>query len=94
MHIFHSSFFLKLSGAGKYMSIFFCILQGKFDHLLKWPFSHPLTFSLLDQSKSDDPAQDIHTRFVPNAIDKNRVFLDKPATYRNPSLGEYGYYIQ
>ncbi|CAF1086442.1 unnamed protein product [Didymodactylos carnosus] len=33
-----------------HMSVFFVLMRGDYDPILKWPFNHKVTFSLVDQS--------------------------------------------
>lgn len=42
------------SGEGAYVSIYIKILPGEYDALLKWPFSHTVSFTLYDQSTNPD----------------------------------------
>ncbi|CAF1433750.1 unnamed protein product, partial [Didymodactylos carnosus] len=45
---------LYLNGDGNarrtHMSLFFALMKGEYDSILKWPFNHKVTFCLLDQS--------------------------------------------
>ena len=36
-------------GRGTHLSLFFVVMRGEFDALLRWPFSHKVTIMLLDQ---------------------------------------------
>lgn len=44
--------FLNGNGAGEssHISIYIKILPGEYDALLRWPFSHSVSFTLFDQS--------------------------------------------
>lgn len=44
--------FLNGNGAGEssHISIYIKILPGEYDDLLRWPFSHSVSFTLFDQS--------------------------------------------
>ena len=75
------------SGKGEYMSIFFCLMNGRWDSLLPWPFSCKVCFTVLDQSDKQQ-VYDMSARFTPNPIRENLPFLGRPTNYRNPSLGE------
>merc|ERR1712136_231419 len=35
---------------GKFLSLYVKILPGDYDNLLEWPFTHPIKFTLVDQS--------------------------------------------
>ncbi|XP_044275572.1 TNF receptor-associated factor 1-like [Varanus komodoensis] len=37
------------TGAGTHLSVFLVLMKGEYDFLLKWPFRHKVTFTLLDQ---------------------------------------------
>jgi len=42
---------------GTHMSLFFVIMRGENDANLQWPFKFKVTFSLIDQSTSDNQSQ-------------------------------------
>ena len=42
------------SGEGSHVSIYIKILPGEYDALLKWPFSHTVSFTLYDQATNPD----------------------------------------
>lgn len=80
---------LLLSVRGQYMSIFFCMLKGEYDSLLAWPFSLPITFSLICQAEEAEDRVDQVITFTPNPVIENKSFLGRPLNCRNPSLGVY-----
>jgi hypothetical protein len=41
-------------GKGGYMSLFFVLMKGEFDNILQWPFTHKVTFKLLNQGNGRD----------------------------------------
>ena len=41
-------------GKGNYMSLFFVVMKGEFDNILPWPFTHKVTFKLLNQGNGRD----------------------------------------
>ena len=41
-------------GKNNYMSLFFVIMRGEFDNILPWPFSHKVTFRLINQAGGRD----------------------------------------
>ncbi len=43
-------------GKGSYMSLFFVIMKGEFDNILQWPFTHKVTFKLINQNGGRDVA--------------------------------------
>ncbi|CAF1011890.1 unnamed protein product [Didymodactylos carnosus] len=42
------------NGRGTHMSVFFILMRGDFDLILKWPFNHKVTFCLFDQSGQNE----------------------------------------
>lgn len=72
---------------GKYMSIFLCICKGEFDPLLSWPFSHKITFTLLDQCENIESRRHVSYTIKPNTCKENAPFLDRPTGDRNASFG-------
>jgi TNF receptor-associated factor 2 len=40
-------------GKGSHISLFFVIMRGHYDNLLKWPFRQKVTFMLLDQNQHE-----------------------------------------
>ena len=41
-------------GKGTHMSLFFVVMKGEFDNILQWPFTHKVTFKLINQCGSRD----------------------------------------
>ena len=41
---------------GKFLSLYVKILPGDYDNLLEWPFTHPIKFTLVDQSGAGRPS--------------------------------------
>jgi len=72
---------------GKYVSLFICICKGEYDALLVWPFSHRVTFTLLDQCEDVDNRRHITYSVKPNICKENKPFLGRPITDRNASFG-------
>ncbi|CAF0923594.1 unnamed protein product [Adineta steineri] len=72
---------------GKYVSLFICICRGDYDSLVTWPFSHRVTFTLLDQCEDPDNRRHITYAVKPNVCKENRPFLGRPITDRNASFG-------
>jgi TNF receptor-associated factor 2 len=74
---------------GTHISIFLVILRGKFDSLLKWPFSYRVSFCLFDQrsmieSNGTQPAKHIIESFRP---DINSVSFQRPRSQMNIASG-------
>ena len=42
------------SGKGKYISLFFALMKGDYDPLLRWPFQQKVTMTLLHQDRGED----------------------------------------
>ncbi|CAF1296856.1 unnamed protein product, partial [Didymodactylos carnosus] len=72
---------------GKYLSLFICICRGEYDSLLMWPFSHRVTFTLLDQCEDPDNRRNISYVVKPNTCKENKPFLGRPIGERNASFG-------
>ena len=41
-------------GNGTHLSLFFVVMRGEFDNLLQWPFTHKITFKLINQAGGQD----------------------------------------
>jgi len=41
-------------GKNNYVSLFFVVMRGEFDNILPWPFSHKVTFRLINQAGGHD----------------------------------------
>ena len=41
-------------GKGSHMSLFFVLMKGEFDNILQWPFTHKVTFNLINQAGGRD----------------------------------------
>ena len=41
-------------GKGTHMSLFFVVMKGEYDKILQWPFTHKVTFKLINQSGGRD----------------------------------------
>ncbi|CAF1485363.1 unnamed protein product, partial [Didymodactylos carnosus] len=64
-----------------HISLFFVIVRGEYDQILKWPFNHTVTFCLLDQSGQNRHAID---SFRPDT--KSNSFL-RPQSEMNIASG-------
>ena len=38
-------------GKGTHLSLFFVVMRGEFDNILQWPFTHKVTFKLINQAE-------------------------------------------
>jgi TNF receptor-associated factor 4 len=54
--LLQASIFLNGNGAGEssHISAYIKILPGEYDALLRWPFSHSVSFTLFDQSNAPE----------------------------------------
>ena len=41
-------------GKGTHLSLFFVVMRGEFDNILQWPFTHKVTFKLINQAGGED----------------------------------------
>ena len=41
-------------GKGTHLSLFFVVMRGEFDNILQWPFTHKVTFKLINQAGGKD----------------------------------------
>ena len=41
-------------GKGTHLSLFFVVMHGEFDNILQWPFTHKVTFKLINQAGGRD----------------------------------------
>ncbi|CAF0795563.1 unnamed protein product [Didymodactylos carnosus] len=64
-----------------HMSLFFVLIRGEFDSILKWPFNHKVTFCLFDQSGHN---RHIIDSFCPDA--KSNSF-QQPRSLMNTACG-------
>ena len=51
-------------GKGTHLSLFFVVMRGEFDNILQWPFTHKVTFKLINQTGGSD----IVDTFKPHVI--------------------------
>ena len=51
-------------GKGTHLSLFFVVMCGEFDNILQWPFTHKVTFKLINQAGGED----IIETFKPNIV--------------------------
>jgi len=72
------------AGKGTHLSIYFSIMKGEYDPLLKWPFVAKVSLMLLNQDSSQDTAyKDIIRSFIP---DSSSCFR-KPTSFMNLANG-------
>ncbi len=69
------------------MSVFLAICKSENDALLQWPFTHSVTFTLVDQCQDPDDRCNISYTIRPNICDENLAFLGRPRLDKNASFG-------
>ena len=67
-------------GKGTHMSLFFVVMKGEFDNILQWPFTHKVTFKLINQCGG----RDIVDIFQPDPMSTS---FQKPKTDMNMASG-------
>ena len=67
-------------GKNTHMSLFFVIMKGEFDAILQWPFTHKVSFRLMNQ----DRGQDIVDVFQPDPLSSS---FQRPKTNMNVASG-------
>ena len=63
-----ASLFLNGNGAGEnsHLSVYIKLLPGEFDGILRWPFKHTVSFTLLDQTPERKDAVNVVESFLPD----------------------------
>ena len=67
-------------GKGTHLSLFFVVMRGEFDNILQWPFTHKVTFKLINQSGG----RDIVDTFQPDPMSSS---FKKPTSDMNVASG-------
>ena len=67
-------------GKNSHMSLFFVIMRGEFDNILQWPFTHKVTFKLVNQTG----ARDVIDTFQPDPMSSS---FRKPKSDMNVASG-------
>jgi hypothetical protein len=71
------------NGRNTHLSLFFVILRGEYDALLRWPFRQKVSFILYDQSSSESK-ENIHDAFRP---DPSSSSFKRPTSEMNIASG-------
>lgn len=71
------------NGRNTHLSIFFVIMRGEYDSLLKWPFKQKVTLILIDQTQSSSK-ENIYDAFRP---DPNSSSFKRPISDMNVASG-------
>jgi hypothetical protein len=67
-------------GKGTHLSLFFVVMRGEFDNILQWPFTHKVTFKLINQAEG----RDIIDTFQPDPMS---TAFKKPESDMNVASG-------
>ena len=67
-------------GKNSHMSLFFVVMKGEFDNILQWPFTHKVTFKLINQTGG----RDIIDTFQPDPMSSS---FRKPKSDMNVASG-------
>ena len=67
-------------GKGTHLSLFFVVMRGEFDNILQWPFTHKVTFKLINQAGG----RDIVDTFQPDPLSSS---FRKPKSDMNIASG-------
>ena len=67
-------------GKGTHLSLFFLVMRGEFDNILQWPFTHKVTFKLINQAGG----RDIVDTFQPDPMSSS---FTKPKSDMNIASG-------
>jgi hypothetical protein len=58
-------------GKGTHLSLFFVVMRGEFDTILQWPFTHKVTFKLINQAGGRDIVDTFKPRVMKPSQDNN-----------------------
>ncbi|KHJ87198.1 hypothetical protein OESDEN_13033 [Oesophagostomum dentatum] len=67
----------------QFLSVYVTIVQSDYDPIQRWPFSLPITFTIM----AADPRDNLRKVFTPNPIPENDAFLGRPKGARNAAFG-------
>ena len=67
-------------GRGTHMSVYFVLLKGEYDNLLKWPFTYMVTLTLLNQAGG----REVTDKIKPDPLGRS---FQKPTTQLNAGSG-------
>ena len=57
-------------GKGTHLLLFFVVMRGEFDNILRWPFTHKVTFKLINQRGGRDIVDTFQPDPISNAVGK------------------------
>jgi TNF receptor-associated factor 2 len=76
-----------LKARNTYMSLFFVIMRGENDANLQWPFKFKVTFTLIDQSTTNDNQHHISQFCWPNITSTTAICFERPKANMNVACG-------
>jgi len=85
-----ASLFLNGNGGGEntHLSLYIKLLPGEYDCILKWPFKHTISFTLLDQNMDRAAAVNVMESFIP---DQNWPNFSRPSTHNDQDQLGFGF---
>ena len=85
-----ASLFLNGNGGGEdsHLSIYIKVVPGEHDSILKWPFRHTISFTLLDQNPDRNSAVNIVESFIPDPAWPN---FQRPSATADPDQLGFGF---
>lgn len=85
-----ASLFIAGNGAGEgtHMSIYIKVVPGEYDNILKWPFKHTISFTLIDQDPCRQSAVNIVESFLP---DPNWANFSRASKVEDPDQLGFGF---
>jgi len=75
-------------GEDTHLSVYIKVLPGDYDSILKWPFRHTVSFTLLDQNPDRQSAVNIVESFIP---DPNWANFQRPSAAEDPDQLGFGF---
>ena len=75
-------------GEDSHLSIYIKMLPGEYDAILKWPFKHTVSFTLLDQNPDRTSAVNIVESFIPDPSWPN---FQRPSKTEDPDQLGFGF---
>ena len=69
-------------GKGTHMSLFFVVMKGEYDALLQWPFTHKVTFKLINQCGGRDVVEVFQPDPLSPSFQKPKSDMNVPYGYQ------------
>ena len=61
-------------GKGTHLSLFFVLMRGEFDNILQWPFTHKVTFKLINQAGGSDIVNTFKPHVIKPSQDNDSIY--------------------